>query len=202
MTAAHRHPGKMCSYCSDLQRNFSSLSRSACSPCLPFHLLLEQQMSRCFCELFLPFPAWLKWKEWEKQIWSKAKIKRLQRRESLWTHNSHCRRGGTWTGSQAHSSSAELLSKQGTPTEVPFTLPHVTSLYTRTHSSLIATSLCLLFHKKLSVLPSFGCSSFCHWFTQWLLITEPNLSHSWVTECNAKYFMKANRQISSLFLFH
>lgn len=148
MTAGHRYPGKTCSYCSDLQRNFS-LFRSACSPCLPFHLLLGQQMSHCFCELFLPFPASLKWKEWEKQMRSKAKIKWLQRRESLWTHNNHCRRGGTWTGSKALSSSAELLSKQGTPTEVPFTLPHVTSLYTRTQSSLTAISLCLLFHKKL-----------------------------------------------------
>lgn len=106
-------------------------------------------LSHCFCELFLPFPASLKWKEWEKQIWSKATIKWLQRRESLWTHKNHCRRGGTRTGSKALSSSAELLSKQGTPTEVPFTLPHVTSLYTRTQSSLTAISLCLLFHKKL-----------------------------------------------------
>lgn len=177
--------------------------QAACSPCLSFHLLSGQQMSHCFCKLFLPFPASLKWEEWEKQIWSKAKIKWLQRRERLWTYNNHCRRGGTRTGNQAHSSSAELLSKQGIPTEVSFTLPHVTSLYTGTHSSLTATSPCLFFHGKLSVFPSLGFSDFCcNWFTQWLHTTEPNLSHSWAPECSVKYFVKANRQISGLFLFH
>lgn len=182
MTAGHRDQRKTCSYCSDLQRNFSSLFRSACSPCLPFQLLLEQQMSHCFCKLFLPFPASLKWKEWEKQIWSKAKIKWLQRR--AYGHTT------TTAGEVAHGLGTRhtpaLLSKKGTPTEVSFTLPHVTSLYTRTHSSLTATSLCLL-NKKLSVLPSVGFSNFCcHWFTQWLHTAEPNLSHFWAPECNTK----------------
>lgn len=171
----------------------------ACSLCLPFHLLSGQQMSQCFCKLFLSFPASLKWKEWEKQTWSKAKVKWWQRRESLWTYP--CRKGGTWTGTRHNPALQSCSANKEFPLRcVIYTSPLYFSVYKNTQ---ISDSLCLLFYKKLSVFPSFGFSDFfCNWFTQWLHTMEPNLSHSWAPECNAKYLMKVNRQTSSLFLFH
>lgn len=163
MTAGHRCQGKTCSYCSDLQRNFSSLFRSAWFLChrLPAHPASpstccqgskSHTASVSYFSPFLPH-----WKEWEKQIWSKAKIKQLQGREILWIYNNH------WEERWHMDWEPGLPQLCRAPQQITvlFTLPHVTSLYTRTHSSLTATSLCLLFHKKHSVLPNFGFSNFC-----------------------------------------
>lgn len=202
----------MYSYWSDLQRNFSSLFQSASFLChrLPAHPASPSaccQGSKCHTASVSYFSSFLPhWnQEWEKQIWGKAKIKWLERRESLWTYNNHCRRGGTWTGSQARSSSAELLSKEGTPTEM-------------CHSRFPTLLLCIQkqfcdSNQPLPVVSWETLSAPKSWLL-WLLLqliytvttqwhtTEPNLSHSWAPECNATYFMKANRQISSLFQFH
>lgn len=80
MIASHRHKQKRCRH---FQRNVSSLLWSASFLCHRWSVHSASpsaccQGSKCYVvpvSDFPPFPAPLKWKEWEEEIQSKAKIK-------------------------------------------------------------------------------------------------------------------------------
>lgn len=176
VTARHRQQSERCSHGSNCQRTFNSLFWSA----LGHRLVVPSASSSTCCQnskghtvsvSYVP-PSLPCWDENNERNRYRVKLRHSGEREHGHA-NHYCRQSGIWTGNQANPGSVVLLSKHGNfHWDISFTLPHITSLYTNTHSS--DSNQPLLFYEKLLMPPCLSYFDFsCNWFTQRLHTMVP-----------------------------